>query len=310
MSNCVVVTGGAGFIGSHIVDKLIAAGNEVIVIDDLSTGKKENLNPDAIFYEIDISDYAALAPVFQKHSPDYVIHEAAKINLNVKLEDPTKDVHSSVLGTVNLLKHSVANKVRKFIYASSVAVYGSPEKLPASETDELRPIYSYGIVKKCAEDYCRYFFETYGLKYAVLRYGNVYGPRQPIFGEVGVIAIYTDRVIKGDPLVIFGDGEHLRDYIFVDDAVDATLKVIDTGENEVFNVGRGAGVSVNTVFEQFNACYDNKLEVHHKPERVGELGNFYTDSGRIEAVLGWKSATGIMEGIGKTIDYYRKSDNT
>ncbi|MBI4825112.1 MAG: NAD-dependent epimerase/dehydratase family protein [Nitrospirae bacterium] len=306
MGKCVLVTGGAGFIGSHIVDRLIASGNEVIVADDLSTGKKENLNPAAIFYDLDIKDLDALRPVFEKHRIDHVIHEAAKINLNVMLEDPYNDVHSSIISTINLLKCSAEFKVLKFIYASSVAVYGKPSKLPAAETDELQPVYSYGIVKKCAEDYVRYFSDNYGLNYSILRYANVYGPRQPIFGEVGVIAIYTDKVLKGEPLVIFGNGNHLRDYIYIDDVVDVTLKTLEAGDRETFNIGRGAGVSVNTVFDNFQHCLGKKIEFLNKPERVGELGRFFTDSGKAEKLLGWKAAIGTEEGIKRTMDYYRK----
>ncbi|MBI4843587.1 MAG: SDR family NAD(P)-dependent oxidoreductase [Nitrospirae bacterium] len=308
MGKCVLVTGGAGFIGSHITDRLAESGNEVIVADDLSTGKKENINPAAKFYELDVSDFNAVRHIFERHRIDYVIHEAAKINLNVMLEDPFSDVRSSIISTINLLKCSAEVNVTKFIYASSVAVYGKPSKLPAAENDELKPVYSYGIVKKCAEDYVRYFSGNYGLNYSILRYANVYGPRQPVYGEVGVIAIYTDKVLKGEPLVIFGDGNHLRDYIYIDDVVDVTLKVLYSGDRETFNIGRGAGVSVNTVFGNFQHCLGKKIEFLNKPERVGELGSFFTDSGKAERLLGWKASAGTEEGIKRTIDYYRDFD--
>ncbi|HDH00795.1 MAG TPA: NAD-dependent epimerase/dehydratase family protein, partial [Nitrospirae bacterium] len=198
-NSVVLVAGGAGFIGSHIVDKLISHANEVIVIDDLSTGKEKNINPQAKFYNLNISDNDRLQEVFRNHKIDYVIHQVAKINLNVMLEDPATDIKSSVLGTLNLLQCCVDFKIKKIVYASSVAVYGKVKKLPVRETDELAPIYSYGIAKKCSEEYFRYYCENYDINYSILRYANVYGPRQPIYGEVGVIAIYTDKVLKGEP---------------------------------------------------------------------------------------------------------------
>ncbi|MGR3176000.1 MAG: N-acetylneuraminate synthase family protein [Candidatus Scalindua sp.] len=304
-NSVVLVAGGAGFIGSHIVDKLLSLANRVIVIDDLSTGKEENINPQAEFYNLNISDYDRLLEVFRNHKIDYVIHQAAKINLNVLLEDPATDIKSSVLGTLNLLKCCVDFKIKKIIYASSVAVYGRAKKLPVMETDELAPIYSYGIAKKCSEEYIRYYCENYGLNYSILRYANVYGPRQPIYGEVGVIAIYTARMLKGEPLVIFGDGGHLRDYIYIDDVVYTTLKAFKAGDREIFNIGCGEGMTVNTVFNNFNDCFEKKLKPVNQPERVGELGNFYTDSNKAKKILGWKAETRTEEGIKRTIEYYR-----
>ncbi len=302
--NVVLVTGGAGFIGSHIVDRLLSFGNKVIIVDNLSTGRKENINPKAIFYAVDIADENALKGIFENHKITYVIHQAAKINLNVMLENPSNDIKSSVLGTLNLLNLSVSSKVKKFVYASSVAVYGRPKRLPVSETDEVIPIYSYGIAKKCAEEYIRYYSDYYGLNYTILRYANVYGPRQPIYGEVGVIAIYTDRAIKGEPLIIYGDGMHLRDYIYIDDVVDVTLRVVSKCDRETFNIGCGTGISVNTIFDIFNYCCENKLKHISKPERVGEIGSFFTNSEKANHFLDWRAIVDIKEGIRKTVNYY------
>lgn len=303
----ILVTGGAGFIGSHIVDKLLLSGHKVIIADDLSTGKEQNINPGAVFYKTDISDENALKAIFQKHTITYVIHEAAKMNLNVMREDPGKDIRSSVLGTINILKCCIEFNVKKIIYASSVAVYGRPQKLPVCETDELKPVYSYGIAKKCAEEYIRYYSDYYGLNYSILRYANVYGPRQPVYGEVGVIAIYTERIINGEPLIIFGDGSQLRDYIYVDDVVDCTLGTLISGDRETFNVGCGAGISVKEVFECFCSVYEKKIPYGNKPERVGELGYFWCNNSKLSAI-GCSPKISIKEGINRTYSYYKNKE--
>lgn len=301
----ILVTGGAGFIGSHITDELLSRDNEVVVVDDLSTGRRENINPLAEFQCVDVSDEKGLISVFDGRKIDYVIHQAGKINLNVMLEDTVKDVKSSVLGTLNVLRCCSEYKVKKLIYASSVAVYGRAKKLPVSETDELSPIYSYGIAKKCAEEYVRYYSKYYGLNYTILRYANVYGPRQPIYGEVGVIAIYTDRILRGEPLIVYGDGAHLRDYIFIEDVVNMTVKMLSLGDNETFNIGLGMGVSVRDVFDQFCSLSGEKLQSEHKPEREGELGFFYCDISKVVNAAGYIPQIPIREGINRTLSYYK-----
>ena len=302
-----LVTGGAGFIGSHIVDELIGRNQEVIVIDNLSTGFEININEKAIFYNVDISRSKDINNIFKKHNIDFVIHQAAKINLNVKLEDPIIDINSSIINTINLLKCCVDYEIKKFIYASSVAVYGRPKKLPVSEKDSLSPIYSYGIVKKCVEDYIKYFNAEYGINYAILRYANVFGPRQPIFGEVGLIAIYTKNIIDQKPLIIFGDGEHLRDYIYIDDAVYFTLLTIFQADNHIYNVATGIGTSVNKIFDIFKDTYGSAILIEKKPERIGELGKFYCDISRMRDLIKKKSFVTIADGIKKTKLFYEKN---
>lgn len=302
----VLVTGGAGFIGSHIADRLLSMGTQVVIVDNLSTGDRENVNPRATFYQIDLTDRRALDEIFKKHKIDYVIHEAAKINLNVMLEEPSIDVASSVLTTLNLLTLCVEHRVKKIIYASSVAVYGRPKKIPVTETDEPIPIYSYGIAKKCAEEYIKYFSDTHHVNYSILRYANVYGPRQPIYGEVGVIAIFTDKVVKGQPLTIYGDGNHLRDYIYIDDVVEATVKTLSAGDRDTFNVGCGKGVSVNEVFSAIREVAPESLEVIHQPERIGEIGKFSCHISKLQA-LGFSPKVALAEGIRRTLEHYRKN---
>lgn len=301
----ILVVGGAGFIGSHLADRLIASRNNVVIVDNFSTGRKENINPAAKVYNFDIRDKEGLRNVFLKHQFDYVIHQAAKINLNVMQEDPIEDVMGSVVGTINILSCCAEFKVKKIIYASSVAVYGRPKKLPAIETGELTPIYSYGIVKKCAEDYIKYFSDYYGLNYAILRYANVYGPRQTIHGEVGVIAIFSDRVIKGQSLIVYGDGTQTRDYIYIDDIADITLKMLETGDREIINVGCGRGITVNEVFECFQEATETSLKRENKPLRVGEIGHFYSDNTKLVDHFKMTPEVSINEGIKRTLFYYK-----
>jgi len=299
----VLVTGGCGFIGSHVVDRLIEDGYVVVVLDDLSTGYMNNLSQDAILYQGDASDEYFVNKIFEQHKFDYVIHEATTINTNALHEIPLHDIKSSVNSTIVLAESCVKHNVKNFIFASSVAVYGRPESLPAAENSPIDPIYSYGIAKYTAESYLKYFFTYYGLNYQILRYANVFGPRQPIYGEVGVIAIYTDRLIKGKELIIFGDGEHQRDYIYVADVVEFTVKSMQFDTPSVYNVGRGVPVTVNEVFTEFQANDPQHKQAVHKPERYGEVGNFYSN---IDCALstGWSPNVTLKAGIKNTIDYF------
>jgi UDP-glucose 4-epimerase len=262
-----------------------------------------NLNPDAIFYQGDVSDEYFVNKIFEQHKFDYVIHEAPTINTNALHEAPLHDLRSSANSTIILAEHCIKHNVKNFIFASSVAVYGRPESLPAAENSLIDPIYSYGIAKYTAESYLKYFFTYYGLNYQILRYANVFGPRQPIYGEVGVIAIYTDRLIKGKELIIFGDGEHQRDYIYVADVVEFTVKSMQFDTPSVYNVGRGVPVTVNEVFTEFQANDPQHKQAVHKPERYGEVGNFYSN---IDCALstGWSPKVTLKAGIKNTIDYF------
>ena len=301
----VLVTGGCGFIGSHLVDRLVAEGFEVVVLDDLSTGSLDNLNKEAIFYQGDGSDRLFVGKLFEQLEFSYVIHQATKINTNALHEDPTQDLNSSVSSTIFLAENCIEHKVKKLIFASSVAVYGRPKLLPTSETFPASHIYSYGIAKYAAESYIKYFSTYYGLHYQILRYANVYGPRQPIYGEVGVIAIYTDRLIKGEPLIIYGDGEHKRDFIYVSDVVEFTAKSMGFDDSSTFNVGRGVPVTVNQVFAEFQKYDPKHRPALMKPERFGEIGSLYSDI--THALLtGWKPGVDLETGIADTIGYFRK----
>jgi UDP-glucose 4-epimerase len=306
IKDTVLVTGGCGFIGSHVVDKLIEDGYVVVVLDDLSTGSMNNLNSDAIFYQGDVSDECFVNKIFEQYEFDYVVHEATTINTNALHEVPLHDLKSSVTSTIIIAENCIKHNVKNFVFASSVAVYGRPKSLPAIENCPIEPIYSYGISKYAAESYLKYFFNYYGLNYQILRYTNVFGPRQPIYGEVGVIAIYTDRLIKGEELIIFGDGKHQRDYIYVADVVDFTLKSMQFRTPSIYNVGRGIPVTVNEVFSEFQANDPQQKQAVHKPERYGEIGNFYSN---IDSALstGWSPKVTLKAGIKETLISFKRS---
>jgi UDP-glucose 4-epimerase len=304
--HAVLVTGGCGFIGSHLVDKLIENGYRVVVLDDLSTGSIKNLNPGAVLYQGDVSDRFFVNKIFEQYKFDHVIHEATTINTNALHEIPLHDLKSSANSTIILAENCIKHNVNNLIFGSSVAVYGRPKFLPAAEDSLIDPIYSYGIAKYTAESYLKYFYTYHNLNYQILRYTNVFGPRQPIYGEVGVIAIYTDRLIKGENLIIFGDGEHQRDYIHVNDAVEFTLKSMQFNTSSTYNVGRGVPVTVNEVFAEFQTNDPQHKQAVHKPERYGEIGNFYSN---IDCALstGWRPKVTLKEGIKDTIDSFKQS---
>ena len=302
----ILVTGGCGFIGSHIVDALISRVDTVIVVDDLSTGTQDNLNPRAVFYQGDIADRDFLRKVFEQHSVSAVIHQAAKINTSVLTEEPLFDVRTSVVGTINLIELCLEYKVARLVFASSVAIYGRPEKLPACENFEPKPIYSYSIAKVCAEKYLYFYAKTHGLAYHCLRYANVFGPRQPIYGEVGVIAIFTQKVLNGQELTIYGNGKYVRDYIYIDDVVAATLRSLEVDGNLVLNVGRGVPATVNELVDIFQSTNNMPLKVVYKPERIGELGNFYCNTSRLKSHLHWHPEVSLQEGISMTIRHYER----
>ena len=300
----ILVTGGCGFIGSHIVDSLIEIGHQVVVVDDLSTGLIENLNSSAIFYQGDVADKTFIDKIFEQHNFSYVIHQSVKINTNVLNENPNIDVHCSIESTIILLDNCVKYHIKNFIFASSVAVYGRAYLLPATESSPIDPIYSYGISKYCAENYIQYYAKNYGIKHQILRYCNVSGPRQPIYGEVGVIAIFTERFIKCRSLVVFGSGEHVRDYIYISDVVDFTLSLINSNKSNIFNVGRGVPVTVNELLDVFQEQNSKVKNIVKKPERHGEIGNFYANiSHALET--GWRWKVNLKEGISKTISSFK-----
>jgi UDP-glucose 4-epimerase len=303
-----LVTGGAGFIGSNVVDGLIEAGYEVVVVDNLVTGKVENVNPKATFYEVDITS-SDLEEVFERERPDYVNHHAAQMNVRKSVEDPIYDAEVNVLGSINLLELCRRYGVRKVIYASTGgAVYGEPLYLPVDEDHPINPLSPYGVTKHAVEHYLYFYGANYDLRYTILRYPNIYGPRQDPHGEAGVVAIFTERMLRGERPVIFGDGTQTRDYVYVGDVVTANLLAIDKGDGEAYNVGTGIETSVNELFELLREVIGADIEPIYGEKRLGEVYRIAITNDKIYRDFGWKPQTSLREGLFKTIEYYRRME--
>ncbi len=302
----ILVTGGAGFIGSNIVDGYLAAGHEVVVVDNLSTGKKENLNPKAKFYKTDILD-PQITDILHKEKPEVVNHHAAQIDVRKSLEDPVFDARTNILGTINVLENCVKAGVRKVIFASTGgALYGEPDYLPVDEKHPIMPISAYAASKYSVETYLKLYSQSYGLKYIALRYGNVYGPRQDPLGEAGVIAIFVGKMSKGEVPTIFGDGEQLRDYVYVGDIVDLNCRVLQEGEG-VYNVGTTVGTSVNQIFSTLKEIMDFKPAAKYAPPRKGEVYKVYLNAQKLEKTLGWKPRVNMREGLKQTVAWFNSA---
>ncbi|NOX97338.1 MAG: SDR family oxidoreductase [Nitrospirae bacterium] len=305
----VLVTGGAGFIGSHLVDSLIKEGYQVVIVDDLSHGKKENLNSQAKFYEMDIRD-SRLEEVFKEEKPDYVDHHAAQMDIRKSVADPQFDAEVNIIGTLNILENCRKHGVKKVIFASSGgAIYGEGnDNLPFDEKSLVKPLSPYGV-GKCTGEYYLYFYrETYGLDFTALRYGNVYGPRQDPEGEAGVIAIFIRAMLQNESISIFGDGEQLRDYVYVEDVVRANVLSLNKGEGgDVINIGTARGVSVNELFKNLAEITGFPGKPVYHPSRAGEILKTYLNFSRAKTVLGWRPEMTLEEGLKKTGDYFKKN---
>jgi UDP-glucose 4-epimerase len=301
----VLVTGGAGFIGSHVVDAYLAEGYEVAIVDDLSTGRRSNLNPAATFYQLDIRD-PKLSEVFERERPDYVNHHAAQMDVRRSVADPIFDASVNVLGSINLIECARNARVKRFIYISTGgAVYGEPEYLPCDEAHPINPICQYGASKHTVEHYLYMYRENYGLEYVVLRYPNVFGPRQDPRGEAGVVAIFTGQMLAGEPVVINGDGEQVRDFVFVGDCARGNLLATTTEQaNTIYNLGWGRGTSVNDIFWGLKAITGYEREPVYGPAKVGETRRIYLDASKANEKLGWAPAVSLEEGLSQTVAYF------
>ena len=308
----ILVTGGAGFIGSHVVDKFIKNGHEVVVVDNLSTGNKKNLNPQARFYEVDITDKDALESIFKNEKPDIVDHHAAQVSVVYSVDHPDFDARVNIIGSLNLIDLSLKYGIKKFIYASTGgAVYGEPVYLPCDEKHPVDPLAPYGISKHSVEHYLFMNHVNFGLKYIVLRYANVYGPRQDPFGEAGVVAIFSKRMLTGDDVFIFGDGFQERDFVYVGDVAEANLlalnfdKEIKNSLDPIFNVGTGIGTNVNKIFELIKKFTGYEKDAIYKPPRPGEVYKVYLDNKKIKGVMGWAPRFSLEEGIKETVEWFK-----
>jgi len=301
----ILVTGGAGFIGSHITDALIEAGHEVVVLDNLSTGRRENVNPGAKFVEADLRD-AATAGIVSDIKPDVVCHQAAQVSVRDSVADPAKDADINIVGSLRLIQACVDSGVKRFVFASSGgAVYGDQEIFPAPETHPTMPVSPYGIAKLSIEHYLFYFRKEYGLDYAALRYANVYGPRQDPYGEAGVVAIFSNMMLSGEEPRVNGDGGQTRDYVYVGDVVRANLSALRPDLSGCFNVGTGIETSVNELYERLKAAAGYAGDKVHGPAKPGEQYRSVVDAGLIEREAGWRPEVALDEGLFMTVEYFR-----
>lgn len=302
----ILVTGGAGFIGSHLVDRLIEEGHRVVVVDNLSTGKRENLNPKANFYKIDICS-RKISDIFEKEKPEVVFHYAAQINVRKSVENPIKDAKINILGSINILENCKNYKVKKFIFASTGgAIYGDTDIIPTPETCKEMPVSPYGIAKLAVEKYLIYYYKVFGLPYIILRFSNVYGPRQNSKGEAGVVAIFCDKMLSNNQPVIFGDGKQTRDFIFVDDVIESNILALKNNKVGIFNISTGVQTDINTIFEKIKELTGSKCSQVHRPPLSGEQRVSCLDYSNAKKELSWQPRYNLDEGLKKTVLWFKK----
>ncbi len=304
----ILVTGGAGFIGSHISDAYINAGHGVVIIDNLSTGREKNVNPKATFLKMDIRD-KAVAEVFKEHQFDVVNHQAAQMDVRLSVKDPIYDAENNVIGFLNIVQNAAVNKVKKVIYASSGGVvYGEQDYFPADENHPQRPYCPYGVTKLIGEKYLFYYAMNFGLKYTAFRYANVYGPRQNPHGEAGVIAIFLQKLFKKEQAIINGDGGQTRDYVYVADVVKANLAALDKGDNDVFNIGTGVETDVNDIYRELNRATGANMPEQHGQGMPGEQRRSVLNINKAGNILGWIPDYNFADGIKATVEFFQQNE--
>ncbi len=303
----ILVTGGAGFIGSHIVDAFVAAGHQVAVVDNLNTGKLANLNPAATFYQVDIRDAAGLAQVFEQVQPEVISHQAALADVRGSLREPDAYAEVNIIGSIRLLEAARQHGVHKIVYASTGgAVYGEPQYVPVREDHAINPLDPYGASKHTVEHYLFLYRHNYGLDYASLRYPNVYGPRQDPHGEAGVVAIFTGKMLAGEPCTINGDGTQQRDFVFVGDVARANLLAATNGSG-IYNIGSGVGSDVNAIFDGLKQAAGYAQEALYGPAKLGEVFKIFLDASKARRELGWEATVSVVEGLRRTVEYFQQA---
>lgn len=305
----ILVTGGAGFIASHVVDLFLAKGYEVVVLDNLSTGRLSNLNPQAKFYQVDIQS-PEVREIFALERPDYVSHHAAQADVRRSVNEPLFDAQVNILGSINLIECAREFDVKHFVYISTGgAVYGEPERLPCDEDHPVNPICQYGASKHTVEHYLYMYHVNYGLNYTVLRYPNVFGPRQNPHGEAGIVAIFTGKMLAGEPVLVNGDGEQTRDFVYVGDCAYANyLAVTVDHEPGIYNLGWGRPTSINEISAALVKATGYAYPVPHGPAKIGETRHIYLDAAKAKRVLGWSPTVTLEEGLEKTVSYLREAE--
>lgn len=305
----ILVTGGAGFIASHITDALIDDGHTVFVLDNLITGFEKNINPKAVFIKKDIID-PTLSELFEKEKFDLVNHHAAQMDVRKSVADPSFDATTNILGTINLLQNSVKTGVKKFIFASTGgAVYGEQINFPADENHPTNPVSPYGISKLTVEKYLYFYYLQHKLKYTILRYANIYGPRQNSMGEAGVVAIFSTKLLKGEQPIINGSGEQTRDYVYVGDVVKANMITMMEDACEIYNVGTGLETDVNTLYKMLNKIIGKGQAEKHGPPAPGEQMRSVISTDKLFKKFNWRLSTNLQEGLVQTVNYFRNELN-
>ena len=300
----ILVTGGAGFIGSHVVDRLLELGHSVAVVDNLASGSAANLSQAATLYETDIAG-PALDDVLRTERPEVVCHYAAQISVQQSMRDPVADANTNILGSLNLLQSCVRNGVRKVVYTSSGgAIYGEPQYLPCDEVHPVQPLSFYGASKYAIEKYLYVYRLAHGLDYTALRLGNVYGPRQDPTGEAGVVAIFAQAMLDDRPMVISGTGEQERDFVYVRDVADASVAALEQGGGESYNIGTGMGTSINRIYSLLKEGSGYSGEASYGPARPGEVFRIYLDVAKARDGLGWTPRYSLEDGLRETLQWF------
>ncbi len=303
----ILVTGGAGFIGSHTVDALVAAGtHEVSVLDGLSSGKREQVNPAARFYETDLRNADAIVPILEREKPEVIYHLAAQMDVRRSVADPALDAGINLVGFLNVIEAARRNGLRRVVFASTGgAIYGEQEQFPCDEGHPRRPVSPYGVAKLATEAYLFFYKVQYGIDYVALRYANVYGPRQDPHGEAGVVAIFCGRMLEGKPSTIFGDGEQTRDYIFVGDVARANVAALGAKASDAFNIGTGVETSVNQLYRSLASAAGLKTPPSYAPARPGEQRRSVISPARAGQVLGWRPEVTLDDGLERTFKFFK-----
>ena len=302
----ILVTGGAGFIGSNIVDELIERKHKVVIVDNLATGNIKNVNKKAKFYKVSVCDKKKIDEIFKKEKIDIVIHHAAQLDVRKSVEDPCFDADVNIKGALNILEACKNTKVKKIIFASSGGtIYGECGTKAPDEKSFANPLSPYGVAKLSVEHYIKAYRALYGLKYTILRYANVYGPRQDVNGEAGVVAIFIGRMTANKEVFIFGNGKQLRDYVYVKDVVSANIKSLTKGNNEIINIGTQKTFSVNQLVKELSVITSYKNKPIFKPKRNGELFKSFLNISKAKKVLNWEPKVSIKEGLKNTVEYFK-----
>jgi UDP-glucose 4-epimerase len=306
----ILVTGGAGFIGSHIVDAFVARGDAVVVLDNLSAGSIQNLNPNAEFIEGDITDAALVRRLFRSHRFEIVNHHAAQLDIRKSVADPVFDAQQNIIGTLNLLEAAKEmGTVKRFMFASTGgAVYGEQEYFPADEKHPTQPIAPYGVAKRSIELYLHYYHAVHGMEYVAFRYTNVYGPRQSPHGEAGVVAIFAEKLLNGEQAIVNGDGTQTRDYVYVGDVVRAHILALETLKgSDIFNISTGKETDVNEIFEILSTLTTNgEARPKYGAAKAGEQQRSVCRYGHAEHVLGWQPTMPLIEGLRETAEFFQR----